>query len=470
MAVGAHLSRYPVFGTLRKFAVILSLGYLRFLARIALAIHRPTVFGIAGSVGKSTARNALASVLTHIGPTKVAEGNSETGIPLGILGVDVGDYSIKSWITAFLRAPFSVGNLIGTKYLIVEMGIDGPSPPKNMAYLVTIVKPDIAILLNETPAHVGNYETILPHTGIGLSESDRLDAILTYMTEDDGIIIRDPHTRVAITNADDPRIEQLLIKSFRSRPDHILKTFGMRSTCDLTYKSYTISHSSTVFTYLVRGESRPLTIHINDYLLPQKTQSIFASVVLAARSVDIPLEKIKQHIEKSFTLPPGRSGVFQGINETTIIDSSYNANSSSVLAFLDLLAEYKSSRRQTVFLLGDMKELGKESEHEHNLVREATEGVVDYLYCVGPLTKKYIIPNLKKNKYMETGWFENALIAGEYLAKNIPKGSIVLVKGSQQLEESIKYLLKDKQDASKLCRQDSFWIKTKKQRGMWVNN
>jgi len=51
------------------------------------------------------------------------------------------------------------------------------------------------------------------------------------------------------------------------------------------------------------------------------------------------------------------------------------------------------------------------------------------------------------------------------LKDNIPQNSLVLVKGSQNtifLEEAIKYLLKDKEDEKKLCRQDDYWLKIKK--------
>lgn len=467
MALGSHLTQYPLIGTFRAVAVKAALLYLRFFARLALTIHKPTIFGIAGSVGKSTARNALSAILSSSAPTKVVEGNSETGIPLGILGLDAGDYSVTSWIKICMLAPFSVTNLIGTRYLVVEMGIDGPLPPKNMAYLTTIVKPDIAILLNETPAHVGNYESILPGGGKGISDSDRLDAILTYMTEDDGCIIRDPVTRLAITNADDPRIERLLIKNFRANPDHKLQTFGSKKTNDISYADYSVSPSSTTFTYVISGESRPLVINIHKYLLPKLTQSIFAAVILAVRSENISYEKIQQALKHSFTLPPSRSSVFEGIRNTTIIDSSYNANSASVLAFLELLKSLGSSDRSTAFLFGDMKELGSETEQEHELVRKATEGIVDYFYCVGPLTKQTVLSGVRKGKYKEVSWFENAIIAGEYLKKNLPDNTVILVKGSQQLEESIKYLLKNKEDAKELCRQDPFWEKSKIKRNMW---
>jgi len=73
-------------------------------------------------------------------------GNSETGIPLGILGLKPKTYSKIEWLKLCAAAPANINYLEGTKYLIAEMGIDEPEPPKNMEYLLTILKPDIAVL------------------------------------------------------------------------------------------------------------------------------------------------------------------------------------------------------------------------------------------------------------------------------------------------------------------------------------
>ena len=137
---------------MRKYISLLYLSYLRYFARKALAKHKPTIIGIAGSVGKSSTAHALFSVLKLHGNTKLV-GNSETGIPLGILGLTPSSYSLADWARLLINAPRGIDHLKGTKYLIAEMGIDDPYPPKNMEYLLTILKPDIAIVLNESATH-----------------------------------------------------------------------------------------------------------------------------------------------------------------------------------------------------------------------------------------------------------------------------------------------------------------------------
>jgi UDP-N-acetylmuramyl pentapeptide synthase len=181
-----------------------------------------------------------------------------------------------------------------------------------------------------------------------------------------------------------------------------------------------------------------------------------------------------------------------GINNAKIIDSSYNASKSAVIAFLEMMRELKKqTKRPIAFVFGDMRELGDEAKIEHEAVAQKLRGIVDYLYLVGPLTREFVLPHvdlhttdvalndsdeskkkennttIKQNnnsELKEVRWFANAKYAGEYLKDNLPKNSLVLVKGSQNtifLEETIKYILANKDDVKKLTRQSSFWMKTK---------
>src|SRR5579872_7300307 len=150
---------------MRKLGIFFVLLYLRLLAKSALALHKPYVIGIAGSVGKSSTKNALMAILKDSYSCE-AVGNSETGIPLGILGIVPTSYSVSAWISMLLRAPIGIMHLKGIKYLVAEMGIDEPVPPKNMTYLLSILKPNIAVSLNvaigdATPPHAMQFESIL---------------------------------------------------------------------------------------------------------------------------------------------------------------------------------------------------------------------------------------------------------------------------------------------------------------------
>ncbi len=443
---------------MRQVAIWIALYYLRFWAHRALQIHRPQVIGITGSVGKSSARNAVYALLRHKGHIKVIEkGNSETGVPLGILGLAPRDYSTLDWLLLFIKAPFHIYNLKNTAYLVVEMGIDEPDPPKNMGYLLTIIKPDIAVFLNVHPVHTMQFDKTVPPE---LTGNERLEKILHNIAAEKGRIITESGCKIAIYNADNTYVSEVIDTLAPSAPSGMqLLRFGSDTRADIAYKNYEVSLSGTTFSFVMHKKT--INISLKKYLLPEEYKEEIAAAFLVGKSLAMSSEEMIEALETNFTLPAGRSSMFTGINSSIIIDSSYNASKAAVLAFLHLIKKIRSDRK-VVFVFGDMRELGRESEIEHKAVAAELEKIIDYLYCVGPQTKQYVVPNVKVK---EVKWFKTSAEAGEYLKDHLPDNAIVLVKGSQNtifLEEAIKPLLAHKEDMGKLCRQSDYWMKIKK--------
>lgn len=449
---------------MKQFIITRVLAHFRMWARIALFIHKPTIIGITGSVGKSSARNAIYAILKDNFPTKVIEkGNSETGVPLGILGLSPSDYSIGDWVRLIILSPFHIFNLQGTQYLIVEMGVDEPNPPKNMEYLLTIVKPDIAVFLNVHAAHTMQFDSTVSSDIVG---EKRLPLILKNIAKEKGKIITESGCKVAIYNSDDEYVTAAVEPIQSSK---ILR-FGKDKKNDISYAKYEVDLDGTEFSFFLDNQS--LSIHIHNYLLPQEYQEVLAASILVGKTAGLSTEQIKTGLEKHFFLPAGRATLLKGINESLIVDSSYNASKASVLAFLNLISQVKKkTKREAIFLCGDMRELGIESQQEHEAVAtEIFKTDIDYLYCVGEQTKKYIIenPSFKTSlgKLKEVKWFETSDEAGIYLKDHLPHQSIILVKGSQNtifLEDAVKQLLLNTEDQAQLPRQSNFWLKKKTQ-------
>jgi UDP-N-acetylmuramyl pentapeptide synthase len=197
---------------------------------------------------------------------------------------------------------------------------------------------------------------------------------------------------------------------------------------------------------------------------------VFAPAILAAYKLNIPAGTIQKNLERNFIAPKGRESLFTGINNSIIIDSSYNASKPSVLSFLEMTEKLKKeTKRHTIVVLADMLELGNESQIEHEAVARAIGTIPDTLYLVGPLTKRFILPIVEK-KFKHVEWFPSIIELNQALS-NLPNRSLILFKGSQGnlwLEESIKLLLKNKEDVSRLCRQNAFWQRVKKAAGRWI--
>lgn len=451
---------------MRNLLVWVVLYYLRFWAKIALKIHRPYVIGVAGSVGKSSTRNALHAVLKDHFTTKVVSGNSETGVPFGILGLPIKGFDKKNWLQSLLKAPFGVSNLKSVQYLIVEMGIDDPEPPKNMSYLLTIIKPDMAIDLNATATHTLQFEKLLKK-----KYKNSLEILVGKIAQEDSKIITNGYTKIGIYNSDDELLSKTIEKN-ADRATVTLLTFGKGAHNTISFGGYDISTKRTKFTYLVNSKQgkKVLELSFSDMLLPPASQEGFGAVILASHALGLSYYQIKESLEKNFTLPKGRSTLLRGIKDSIIIDSSYNSSKSTVLSFLSLLKILKDkTKRPTVFLMGDMRELGNEAQGEHEEVAHAIAKSVDQLYCVGPLTNEYVVPVVRsysgrKNRTKNVVWYKNAIQAGLHLKEELPQNAIILVKGSQNtlyLEEAIKFLLDNSADVKYLTRQENFWLKTK---------
>lgn len=428
--------------------------YLKFFARLSLAINKPTIIGITGSVGKSSARNVIFAVLKDQFKVKmIKEGNSETGIPLGILAISPGSYRLLDWVRILITAPFKVFDLKDIKLLVVEMGVDSPYPPKNMEYLLSIVKPDIAVVLNAYPVHAEQFDPTVPEQ---LSGQSRIDAITKNIAEEKAKIITLAEPKIGIFNGADENLKKIIV----GRPYKATKllNFGKREKSDVYFGDYKVDLKKTSFELIIPScSSKKVNIDINGYFLPKKYQEIISAGILVGLSLGLTIPEIKKGLSENFFLPSGRSSFFQGVNDSVIIDSSYNASRAPLFTFIEAVSRLgKQEKRPFIAILGDMRELGKEARQEHEAVAGLLNEVsVDKLYCVGPLTKKYIIPLVKNSQ-----WFENSVELGQYLKTRLPHRAVVLVKGSQNtifLEETVKFILKNKKDENKLCRQSSFW-------------
>jgi UDP-N-acetylmuramoyl-tripeptide--D-alanyl-D-alanine ligase len=437
----------------------LVLGYLRTIARIALSQSQATVIGVAGSVGKTSTREALFAILKDIAPTHMVSGNSETGVPLGLVGLFPHDYSPADWVRMMIAAPLRVGFLKNKRYIIVEMGIDDPYPPKNMGYLLTIVAPDIGIITEESAAHTMQFEKIFGPNMV-ISDTERLKLLIEAITKEDAKMIRHARCKLGIVNGDNTFLHSL-------RESKIMR-FGRKSDAALRIGDYAVDTKKTTFSYMLG--TTPIVLEFKDYAFPEDLAYVFAPAILATYKLNVPADTIQKNLERNFVPPRGRESVLAGINHSIIIDSSYNASKPSVLSFLELTATLKrQSHRHTIVVLADMLELGNESQVEHEAVAHAIGNIPDTLYLVGPLTKRFILPIVEK-EHKDVEWFPSIIELNRALS-NLPNRSLILFKGSQGdlwLEESIKLLLKHKEDVPRLCRQNAFWQKVKKAAGKWI--
>ncbi len=449
---------------MKSIAVSFILWYLRSIARFSLWLNRPTVIGIAGSVGKSSTRNSVYAALRDSVQVKMVSGNSETGLPLGLLGIKPSGYSPLHWITMLLRAPFGIVYLRGTTHVVVEMGVDGPFPPKNMEYLLSFVRPDIAVSLNVAATHTGYYEAALSQEEQQLPPAEKRDRIVELIAEDDTRIIRDSGCRVAIFNQDDSMIHALITDWAKTQSDDVrVLAFSMKDPAGGRVLVHHVSIEGTTFMVMIGSET--IALSFPGLVLPAVYGENMVVALLVAQACGVSLEQAAESLSAHTIVPAGRSSVFPGVHQSTLIDSSYNASRAAIVPFLSLLSQIAQredgSMRPRILLLGDMRELGAESEFEHLALVPDLIQHADAVYCVGEITRDVLVPALQSDgRIPDVQWFESSRVLGQWLSKALPEEAVVLVKGSQNtifLEEAIALLLKNPADAQKLCRMEPYW-------------
>ncbi|OIP23308.1 hypothetical protein COX95_04110 [bacterium CG_4_10_14_0_2_um_filter_33_32] len=407
---------------------------LKYLAKWYLSKHKPEIIAITGSVGKTTTKKAVSILINEKFQTnqQFESGyNTEIGVPLFILGQKIPNHIIL-WPVTLLKCLFSVLSSNKLEKLVIEMGTEKPG---EISYLLSFIKPKISILTAIAPAHLekfDNLDNILKEKG----------KIITSLTTDD----------TAILNYDDSRVISLKDKTKAK-----VITYGLSDNADVQAFDINTSINGTNFKIRYKNKEFPISVktigeHVIYSLLP---------AVAVGFIYNYTIEEI-QSIISGFESVKGRMNLISGINNSIIIDDSYNASPISVKQAIETLNKIASGRK--IAVLGTMNELGDSFTEEHkNLGREAADKV-DLLIGVGKGGK--IITDEAKLVGMDSKeifFCDNSIDAGYLLKGIIKSGDTVLLKGSQnnvRLEKAIAMIMKEPFKAKEsLVRQEGFWKK-----------
>ncbi|MDE5118385.1 MAG: UDP-N-acetylmuramoyl-tripeptide--D-alanyl-D-alanine ligase, partial [Trichodesmium sp. St2_bin2_1] len=274
--------------------------------------HIP-VISITGSVGKTTTKELIATVLATQGKVLKTEGNynNEIGVPKTLLQLSADD-----------------------NYLVVEMAMRGPG---EIAELTHIANPTIGLITNVGTAHIGRLGSV--------------EAIAEAKCE----LLREmSNNSIAILNYDDKRLIETATKFWSGKTF----TYGLEGG-DLQGNLI---------------DSKTINVDGRDLLLPLPG-SHNASNYLAALAVlkvldgkDISTKTLFEPLTNNFSvqLPGSRAKRYDLENDIVILDESYNAGLESMIAALNLLVETPGKRH--IAVLGTMKELGDKSVLFHEQV------------------------------------------------------------------------------------------------------
>lgn len=406
-------------------------SYFRFWAKLRFKKWKPRVIVITGSSGKTTLFKMLESQLGNIAHYS-HYANSAIGVPFDILGLHRETLKPSEWLGLFLSAPFNAFKKpYKEKFYVVECDADRPGEGK---FLAEFLKPEVTLWISTSRTHSMNFEELVP------KKFKTVEKAIAY---EFGNFLKNT-SKLAVIDGDSKLMEK---QTGRTRA-------SVRRVKFKELKDYSVNTDGTKY---IMGKQK----YFFNQILPRE---IFYSIQMT----DILCKYLGIEFDSSFKnleLPPARSSIFQGIKGITIIDSTYNANLSSMIAILSMFFEFPGKDKWMV--VGDMLEQGSFEREEHEkLAKLLLEVPVKRIVLLGPRVKKYTYPILSKETTIPIAVFENPREVLEYLKSNIEGGETVLFKGARFLEGVIENLLKDKSEAKLLARREKVWEERRAEWGL----
>lgn len=391
---------------MKKFLEII----LSLLSRAIIYKYKPEVIAVTGSVGKTSTKNAIATVLRSHFHLRANEGsyNNELGVPLSIIGATAQGKNIFGWLKVFWQAKKLLlwRDKNYPDILVLEFAADHLG---DIEKLTSLAKPSVGVLTAIAMAHTEFFKTLENIK----KEKSKLIKLL-------------PPTGTAILNLDDANVAELA-KTARVK----VRTFGLSFLAEARAVKIVYSLVGTHFGIQYQGQTAP--IH-----LPKVLGIGHVSACLAAVSVGLVYElSLLEMAEalRNYAGEPGRMRLEQGIKNSFLVNDTYNASPRAVEAALQVLNTISVAEgARKIVAFGDMLELGDWSEEAH---REAARRMMfaDYIVLVGKNTH-WTYQELKKSGFNDTKlvYLDDSAEAGRHLQTYIKEGDIVLVKGSRGIK------------------------------------
>lgn len=398
----------------------------RWLAAKILRRYQPLVIGIAGSIGKTATKEAIATVLNDgTGNVRATAGNfnAEIGVPVTIISGGQARRSLIGWCNILVQGfRLLIKQRPYPAILILEVGTDRPG---DLAPLIQLAQPKIGILTAITPEHLEFFGD--------------LDAVAS---EEAAMVRQLGESGVAILNADDEYIQRFT-KNLKAR----VISYGWSAGASVRATSLEFINNQrgfpSGFLLNVRIGSVTVMLHVPGVIGRHQAYPVLAALAVAQAqglALSMAVERL-QHYQP----PPGRMRLFDGRAGTLVIDDSYNASPTAMAAALETLWNLAVPGRKFV-VLGQMSELGSAAAYWHDWVgQQIPSDQLAGLITLGPLAAR-IGEAAKTKGFPGQRHYNvpNAEAAAAILNKELQAGDVVLLKGSRyaaRLERAVELLL-----------------------------
>lgn len=337
------------------------------------------IVGVTGSVGKTTTKEFISAALSSALRVHKTEGNknSETGVPITLLGIDKKDQAA-----------------------VIEMGM---SDLGEISVLSKLSCPNVGIITNIGFSHIENLKT----------RDNILKAKLEIL---DGMDNGSP----LILNADDDKLA-----GYKNSRSNLLFYSIIDKNAD--YYGYNIKETEKSVVFTARTPNGKTDITIN--LLGKHNVLNALAAIAAGESFGLSLDDIKNGLSK-YKASDSRQNIYK-IGDVTIYDDCYNSAPNSLKASLDVLRKLQGRK---IAVLGDMLELGDMSEVLHERAGEELSGI-DNIYLYGNYAENFAAGALKSGVKKENIFiFSDKNELSKNLIENTNSGDIILFKASRGMK------------------------------------
>lgn len=402
-----------------------------------LARHKPTLVVVTGSVGKTSAKTAIATVLSEQFRVRAHPGNHNThmSVPLTIMGIEYPSdiRSISAWLRVFSAARLRIRESRDVDVIVQELGTDQPG---DVEHFGTYLTPDIAVVTAVSAEHMEFFKTM---DAVAAEEL----AVAKY-------------AKFTLVNRDD--IDHVYARYAETQS---IGTYGMSKPAEYWIELDPASPLDGKMGRFWAPEWDALSINLQ--LIG--VHNVKAAVAAGAVAIKLGMNpaQIANGMAK-ITPAAGRMQLLSGLKDSFIIDDSYNSSPVAAIAALETL--YAIDAPQRIAILGSMNEMGGFSREAHEQVAEACNPTrLEWVVTIGQEAADYLAPRAHA-RGCQVKTFMSPYEAGGFVNSVLKPGGVVLVKGSQNQvfsEEAVKVLLRDNEDGDKLVRQSAAWMRTKRE-------
>lgn len=410
--------------------------FIRQKVRAYLKKHKPLLVFVTGSVGKTVTKQAIATVLSEKHRVRAHDNthdDRELGLACALVGIEYPEDpgSIGQWRAVLAAMDVRIAESKDVDVIVQEIRT---TKPGDIVALTKDYAPDIAVVTSVSEENMQIFGS--------------LDAVATEELSIANI------AKLTVIGRDDVDARFAPLAETQN-----IDTYGIGEQAEYRLVLEPADPLDGRIGKMLTPEWGELSVTVQlvgDHNLKSAAAAacVGAKLGLTSRELAVGVSKIKP--------VAGRMNLLRGLERSTIIDDSYQANPSTVAAAMNTLLGTDTPQR--IAVLGSMSDLAGSSGQAHEIIGLMCKpDQLDWVITIGDDAEKYLAPAAQKSG-CQVKSFKTPYQAGGFAHSVLKPGATVLVTGSCDgifAEEAVKVLLHDTEDEEKLVRQTPYWLAKK---------